>query len=116
MLAIDPKKFSLSSIASILESLTLLTSTCLICDIIPKNFKIFCDNLREFLSQGAFTNQMDYIYQQSLLNEINAIKQDIGLFKVNTHTIISCLTFILSYSVILIQTSYEKWFFFSSIH
>jgi hypothetical protein len=65
MFAIDPKKFSVISIASILESLTLLISTCLTCDIIPKSFKKSCDNLEESLSQNVFTNEMDYLYQQT---------------------------------------------------
>jgi hypothetical protein len=113
MFAIDPKKFTFVSIASIIESLTLLISTCLVCDIIPKSFKKFCDKLEESLSESFFNNQLDYLYQYSLLTKINAIKQDIGftafnLFKVSTNTIISCFALILSYSVILIQTSYEK--------
>jgi hypothetical protein len=112
-LAIDPKKYLVSGISSILESLTLLISTCLICDIIPKSFKKFYDNLQEFLSQKVFINQLDYLCQHSLLNEINVIKQDIGftaigLFKVSTNTIISCLAFVLSYLVILLQTSNQK--------
>ncbi len=112
MFAINPKKFSIISIASILESLTLLISTCLTCNIIPKNFKKFCDKFEESICESTFTNQLDYLYQYSLVTKINAIKQDIGftafnLFKVNTNTIISCLALILSYSVILIQTSYE---------
>jgi hypothetical protein len=113
MFAINPKKFSIISIASILESLTLLISTCLTCDIIPKDFKKFCNKFEESLSESPFNNQLDYLYQYSLLTKINAIKQDIGftafnLFKVSTNTIISCLALIISYSVILIQTSYEK--------
>jgi hypothetical protein len=56
---------------------------------------------------------MDYLYQYSLLTKINSIKEDIGftafdLLKVNKNSIISCLAFILSYSVLLIETSYEK--------
>ncbi len=65
MLAIDPKNNLLSNITSIIESLTLLISTCLTCDIIPKNFKKSCDNLEESLSQNVFTNEMDYLYQQT---------------------------------------------------
>jgi hypothetical protein len=61
MLAIDPKNNWLSNITSIIESLTLLISTCLTCDIISKSFKKLCDNLEESLSQKVFTNQMDYI-------------------------------------------------------
>jgi hypothetical protein len=84
----------------------------LTCNIIPKNFKKFCDKFEESICESTFTNQLDYLYQYSLVTKINAIKQDIGftafnLFKVNTNTIISCLALILSYSVILIQTSYE---------
>jgi hypothetical protein len=113
MLAINPKKYLFISIATLLENSTFLISTCLICDIIPKNFNKFCDKLEESLSESFFTNKLDYLYQNSLLTKINAIKQDIGftafnLFKVNTNTIISCLAFILSYAVILIQTSNEK--------
>jgi hypothetical protein len=99
MLAIDPKNNLLPNITLILESLTLLISTCLTCDIIPKSFKKFCYKLKESLSQKVCTNQMDYIYQQTLLTKINSIKQDIGfttfdLFKVNKNTIISCLALI----------------------
>jgi hypothetical protein len=113
MFAIDPKKYTNISISSILESLTLLISTCLTCDIISKSFKKFCDKLEESLSQKVFTNKSEYLYQYSLLTKINAIKQDIGftafdLFKVNKNTIISCFALILSYSVLLIQTSCEK--------
>ncbi len=113
MLAIDPKKYLFICIPTLLENFTLLICTCLICDIIPKNFNKFYDKLEESLSESFFTNKLDYLYQNSLLTKINAIKQEIGftafnLFKVNTNTIISCLAFILSYSIILIQTSNEK--------
>ncbi len=88
MLAIDPKNNLLPNITSILESLTLLVSTCLTCDIIPKSFRKLCDKLEESLSHKVCTNQMDYIYQQTLLTKINSIKQAIvfttfDLFKVN---------------------------------
>jgi len=114
MLVIEPQKYLILSISSILESLSLLISTCLICNIIPKSFKKFCDKLEATVSESALNDSLlSQLYKHSLINRIYTIKKEIGftasnLFKISTYTVISCLGLILSYSVILIQTSAQK--------
>jgi hypothetical protein len=114
ILGIDPKKYLFLSLPLIAESLILLTTLCLSCDIIPKSFEKFCYKLEKHISENAkeyyILGQMG---QNILLIKVNIIKNEIGftasnLFKISNYTIISILALILSYSVILIQTSYEK--------
>jgi hypothetical protein len=114
LLGIDPKNFLIVSLAFISESLIILVALCLSCDIIPKSLKKFCNELEKNVSEN--TNEFYNLYQINqniLLMKINTIKHEIGftasdLFKINTNTIISILALILSYSVILIQTSNEN--------
>jgi hypothetical protein len=114
ILGIDPKKYLFLSLPLITESLILLITLCLSCDIIPKSFEKFCYKLEKYFSENAKEYHiLDQMYQNILLIKINNIKNEIGftasnLFKISTNTIISILALILSYSVILIQTSYEK--------
>jgi hypothetical protein len=87
---------------------------CLSCDIIPKNFEKFCYKLEKHVSENSKENDiLVQMNQNILLMKINTIKHEIGftasnLFKINTNTIISILALILSYSVLLIQTSNEN--------
>jgi hypothetical protein len=114
LLGINPKHFLIVSLALVSESLVILVALCLSCDIIPKSFKKFCNVLEKYVSENTkefySLNQMN---QNILLMKINTIKHEIGftasnLFKINTNTIISILALILSYSVVLIQTSNEN--------
>jgi hypothetical protein len=114
ILGIDPKKFLSFSLPFITESLILLITLCLSCDIIPKNFEKFCYKLEKHVSENSKENDiLVQMNQNILLMKINTIKHEIGftasnLFKINTNTIISILALILSYSVLLIQTSNEN--------
>ncbi len=114
MFAIDPKKYLILSIGSIIVSLSLLISNCLTCDKISKEFEKFFDKLEDSVTKSNVNSQLlNQLYEHSLLSKAKAIGLKIGftacnLFKISTNTIISCLALILSYSVVLIQTSNEK--------
>jgi hypothetical protein len=114
MFAIDPKNYLILSIGSIIVSLSLMISNCLTCDKIPKEFEKFFDKLENSVTKSKLNSQLlTQLYEHSLLSKANAIGLKIGftacnLYKISTNTIISCLALILSYSVVLIQTSNEK--------
>jgi hypothetical protein len=114
ILAIDAKNYLTLSFILISESLIIITTLCLSCDIIPKSFNKFCDLLEKYVTKNSSGYQLlDQMNQNILLMKINSIKHEIGftasnLFKISTNTIISCLALILSYSVVLIQTSSEN--------
>jgi hypothetical protein len=111
ILGIDAKKFLSFSLPFITESLILLITLCISCDIIPKNFEKFCYKLEKHVYENSKENDiLVQMNQNVLLMKINTIKHEIGftasnLFKINTNTIISILALVLSYSVLLIQTS-----------
>jgi hypothetical protein len=111
ILGIDAKNYLTVSFVLIAESLIIITTLCLSCDIIPKSLNKFCDLLEKHVTKNPFGYQLlDQMNQNILLMKINSVKHEIGftasnLFKISTYTIISCLALILSYSMILIQTS-----------
>lgn len=114
LFAIDPKNYYIYSIGSIFDSLSILITICLSCSIIPNSLKKFCDKLEELSYKSTIDSSiLNQLYQHSLLSKIIAIKFEIGftannLFKITNNTIISCLALILSYSVLLIQTSFDN--------
>jgi hypothetical protein len=114
LLGITPENFLIISLAFISESLIILIALCISCDIIPKNFEKFCYKLEKHVSENCKENHiLVQMNENIVLMKINTIKHEIGftasnLFKINTNTIISILALILSYSVLLIQTSSEN--------
>jgi hypothetical protein len=52
LLGIDPKKFLITCLALISETLIILITLCLSCDIIPKSFKKFCNELEKHVSEN----------------------------------------------------------------
>jgi hypothetical protein len=113
ILGIDAKNYYASFVLTA-ESLMCIITLCLSCDIIPQSFNKFCDLLEKNVTKNSSAYQLlDQMNQNILLMKINSIKHEIGftashLFKISTNTIISCLALILSYSVILIQTSNDN--------
>ena len=82
---------------------------CLISDLIPKSFRKLIDNLEEFYSNQTNIDS-NSISNRIILLQITKYKNKIcfsamNLFKVNTNTFISCLALIISYSVVIIQTT-----------
>jgi len=105
------KLFLVLCIISLSENILLLTALCYSCELIPKRIKIFCDKIEESMSEyvSIYTSLND-LNNHLILSKINTIKEEIGftamgLFKVNSNTILSVFAVILSYSIVLIQTS-----------
>jgi hypothetical protein len=105
------KLFLVLCIISLLENILLLTALCYSCELIPKKIKIFCDKIEESMSEYVSINtSLNDLNNYLILSKINTIKQEIGftamgLFKVNSNAILSVFAVILSYSIVLIQTS-----------
>jgi hypothetical protein len=95
------------NIIALTENLFLIITLCYSCDIIPKRIKKFTHEIQELLS---FSNDLN---QQLMQIKIDFIKRKtgftaLGLIKINSETIISAYALILSYSIIIIQTSYKN--------
>ena len=113
-LAIDPKKFYLISIGTALECLTSLSTICFACNIIPKTFrevneKINYSSMERCCDKSNDShNSNDYLL---IIHRINDLKHDMvltacGQYSINIRTFISCIAFILSYAMIIIQTNH----------
>ena len=108
---------SLGGIATLIESTGTLFGLCLVCDIIPNSYREFCDKLSDYyyFSENSCLTADDeslskLLYVRSILSHLFGIQNDLcftafGLFRVNTNTFISCVAFITTHSVILIQTN-----------
>ena len=82
---------------------------CLTSDIITKSFNKFINNLDDYLFKHSNSLHLTTNDKLVLIN-IKSYKNKfclnaMNLFKVNTNTFISCLALIISYSVVLIQTT-----------
>jgi hypothetical protein len=93
-------------IISLSENVLLLTTLFYSCDMIARRIKELSDKIEELTSQCRYTDVNQYL----MLVRIHSIKEEIcftgmGLFKMNSNTILSVFALILSNSVILIQTS-----------
>jgi hypothetical protein len=109
------EKFSFfAHIMSFLENILLLFTLCFSCNIIPKRFGILCDKIEESMSEYVTNYSSLYdLNNHLILFKMNSIKQEIGftamgLFKINSNTILSVFGLIISYSVVLIQTSQQS--------
>jgi hypothetical protein len=96
---------------SLTENILLLSILCYSCNIVPKRIAILCEKIEELMSEHI-TNYLTVndLNNHLIISKMNSIKQEIGftamgLFKINSNTILSVFAVILSYSVVLIQTS-----------
>jgi hypothetical protein len=79
---------------------------CYVCNILPKCIAEFYDFIEKIITQSNKINQFSIHYIPPLLN----MKQEIGftalgLVNIRASTFLSILALIISYTVILIQTS-----------
>ena len=86
-----------------------ILSICLISDMIPKSVNKFIDNLNSYRIKTTNTYNLT-IDDKLVLNEIKDYENYIyltlfNIFKLNTNTFISCLSLIITYSIVLIQTT-----------
>ena len=80
---------------------------CLICDIIPKSLRKLIYRIEDEKTSKGFdsyklNDRQIIIHLKSLIPEMGFTA--FGLFQINANTFLSCLAFIVSYSVIIIQT------------
>ena len=66
----------------------------------------------------SIDQRLDRLYVNAVLSQLNAIRNDLSfsafnLFRVNANTFLSCLAFILTHSVILIQTNWDRLIIFN---
>jgi hypothetical protein len=96
---------------SFTENILLLSILFYSFNIIPKRIAILCEKVEELMSEYITNNStVNDLNNHLIISKMNSIKQEIGftamgLFKINSNTILSVFAVILSYSVVLIQTS-----------
>lgn len=108
VLAIDPVHNRVA-ISALIESLVTLMSLCLASDIIPKSFRQLVHQLSKTFTRTQ-NSRFDLINNRLILSHMKDMQNEMSFtiydtFRVNTNTFLSCLTLILTYSVILIQTN-----------
>ncbi len=106
ILSIDFNKAFSNAIIGIMNAFLMLIMLCYVCNILPKSIAQFYDFMEKIITQSNQTNQFSTHYILLLLN----MKQEIGftalgLVKIRASTFLSILALIISYTVILIQTS-----------
>jgi hypothetical protein len=109
LIAVQFNNNVLLSIISLTENSLLIMILCYSCDIIPKRINHFLEEIQELLSTSknfSFSIDLIQIKMNFILEDIGFTA--LGLIKINSKTIISVFAVILSYSVVIIQTSYES--------
>ncbi len=109
LIAVEFNENLLLSIISLTENSLLIIILCYSCDIIPKRINNFLDEIQELLSTSkncSFSIDLIQIRMNFILEDIGFTA--LGLIKINSKTIISVFAVILSYSVVIIQTSYQS--------
>ena len=111
MLAINHHEHQASVIGHLIGSILIISSLCIICDIIPKSFNKLLTELKN-RSEEFNENKLDFeqLFNQIRINRLNEMKDEMcftafNLFKLNANTLLSCLALIISYSIIIIQTN-----------
>ena len=111
MLAIVPNLSVEKSVSYLLGSSLLLLRFCLFCDIIPNQFEKFLSKtekkFREIKEKHLSSEQL---LNHIILMRLREMKERMGftafdLFRVNANILVSCLALIVSYSIIIIQTT-----------
>jgi len=105
ILFIGPQTSLSFSVGSLVESLIMFISLSLVCNVIPYSYNNFLYELQLF-----YTKNINPIHDNSTLLLIKDMKNELyltafGLYNIDLKTLISCLSLILTYSVILIQTN-----------
>jgi hypothetical protein len=114
MIKSEGKINTFGMIISVSENILLLFILCFSCNIIPKRFGILCEKVEESMSEYVTNySSLNDLNNHLILFKMNSIKQEIGftamgLFKISSNTILSVFGVILSYSVVLIQTSQQS--------
>lgn len=99
------------AILPLIESLLQLMFLCLISDIIPKAYKELVYKLnKNFVEYSVESSACNLLFVRTVLSHMNEMRNEMSFtvyntFRVNTNAFFSCLTLILTYSVILIQTN-----------
>jgi hypothetical protein len=97
---------------ALIDNSFLIITLCYSCDIIPKRINKFSDEIQEILSLNKNYSSYSDLNQRLIQIKMNFNKRKtgftaLGLIKIDAKTIFSVCAFILSYSVVIIQTSYR---------
>ena len=103
----DHGKSMTSATVGTVEGFLLIFIICLTCDKIEKGYEIFLDKL-ETLHEQNF-NRNEYSLDYSLINRLYLLRDDMcltafNLYKINTKMLMSLISLIITFAVILIQT------------
>jgi len=106
IISVDFLKSYTLLIIVIIDCFILLISLCFVCDILPKSLDKFYDSVEKNITQSNLPNESSVNY----ILLLKSMKDQIGytacgFVKIRASTILSILALIISYSVILIQTS-----------
>jgi len=113
-LAINPGKSYSYVTTSIVEHLTSLIVMCIACNIIPKNVENFCDSIESIVTNSISKRNslMENIHLENTIGLFRSLKNEIGFylfgFKIGVSTLLSIISIIISYTIILVQTSQQN--------
>jgi len=84
----------------------LILSLTYVCELIPQNIENFCNSIQYKLSTDQSMNEIHIQYIQLL----DSIKHEIyfspfGMFQIRFHTLLSVSSLVITYVIIIIQTS-----------
>ena len=114
MLAYVPDENPLNSLCHLLSSLSIILTLCLVCDVIPKRYvQLLKDLKNEFRDRNENKSSSEQQLNHILMIRLNEMKDEMcftafNLFKLNANTLLSCLALIISYSIIIIQTTNQS--------
>ena len=114
MLSIVPEENPTNSVSHVVTSFLLIFVLCLVCDIIPKRFHKLLKKLKtKFEANTRSKSLCERVYSHVIMIRMNEIKSEMyftafGLFRVNTNTLLSSMALIISYSIIIIQTTVQS--------
>ena len=112
--AIVPNEYPANSFSHMTLSLSKISSLCLICDMIPKQFNKLLKELKDrFRELNENKSSSEQLFNHMLKNQLNEMKDEMcftafNLFKLNANTLLSCIALIISYSIVIIQTNQSE--------
>ena len=98
--------YDYNNVISVMISLSALLTLCVILNILPQSYRKFLDSLEIIYCKTNSVQTNDEILLLKIENFSHKISLTaMNLFNVNINTFLSCLSLIITYSVILIQTT-----------
>ena len=111
MLTIVPEETPLGSGLVVLLALVMVGALCLVCDLIPQSFDHLMIELNnKFGEKIESKSSVEQLSDRLVLLQLNGLRDELcftafGLFRINSNTLLSCVALIISYCIVIIQTT-----------